>query len=310
MHRPDELDTRILREIGSPASPQWDIRLSYADIARKLGVDEETVRRRIKRATEKGSLPGWKLLVNPVLLGCEAAVARLGTEDRNRPSLARSRLLRVEGVVVVVEFQGTRCLVNFYYSSPDELERRVELMADLVGSSEPEIWRARTQPAEFKMRAVDWKMVRALQKDARRDLKEVAAEVGVSPRTVERRLDAMKAGHAVFLTLQPNFDMMAGVVGALLVRYSTADEKQAGDRWLLSEVDRVGYVNTMLEGRTVLTFIRENLAECETVLEKVQKRTETQRTSLETIRNVTVSTRWQEEQVGRLATALIRPRPS
>jgi len=297
MHRPDDLDSRIIRELVSTASPQWDVRVSYARIARKLGVDEETVRRRLKKAKEKGALPGWKLLVNPCLLGCAAAVIRLGTQDSTLKPLVLSQLLLLEGVVIVVDFRGPTTFVELNYASPDELQRRVELMSTIARSPNPSVWRTISVPADITMRPRDWKIVRGLMEDARRDLREVAAQVRVSRRTVERRLEAMKDSRAVYLAAQPNFDAMAGVVCALIVGYSSVYQKQEGDRWLLSEIRGVAYVNAALERRTVLTFFRENLAECEKVLEMVREGVQAESVRMETIRRLTVSTRWQAEKV-------------
>ncbi len=46
----DDLDMRIIRELGGSRPTQWNVRESYSNIARKLGVDEETVRMRVNRA--------------------------------------------------------------------------------------------------------------------------------------------------------------------------------------------------------------------------------------------------------------------
>ena len=70
MSRLDALDHRILKELGSPQVFQWNIRESYSKIAKRVGVDEETVRKRIRRAEKLGVIQGWVLAVNPSLIGC------------------------------------------------------------------------------------------------------------------------------------------------------------------------------------------------------------------------------------------------
>ena len=60
MHHADDLDVRIIKELGGSNPSQWNVRQSYSNIAERLGIDEETVRRRLKRAERLGSLPGWK----------------------------------------------------------------------------------------------------------------------------------------------------------------------------------------------------------------------------------------------------------
>jgi DNA-binding Lrp family transcriptional regulator len=71
MHRPDTLDLRIIKEIGTPRSMQWNVRESYASIAKRVGVDEETVRKRIKRQEKLGAIQGWRAVIHSNLIGCK-----------------------------------------------------------------------------------------------------------------------------------------------------------------------------------------------------------------------------------------------
>jgi DNA-binding Lrp family transcriptional regulator len=73
----DSLDARIFSELSGAGSYQWDVRQSYSSIARKLEVDEETVRRRILRAEQRGLLGGWELVLNPYLIGREPVAMEL-----------------------------------------------------------------------------------------------------------------------------------------------------------------------------------------------------------------------------------------
>ena len=79
-------------ELTSPGSFRWDIRESYASIAAKIGVDEETVRRRVNRARQSGFLKGWQLLLNPHLIGLESAGAQLEVDDEERTMKKGNRL--------------------------------------------------------------------------------------------------------------------------------------------------------------------------------------------------------------------------
>jgi len=106
MHRLDDLDIRIFKELGSPSSPQWNVRETYSNIARRIGVDEETVRRRLKRAQKLGSVPGWRMMVNPHLLGCEAACLDLEVEDEEAKDKTVSEVSKIDGVIKILDFRG------------------------------------------------------------------------------------------------------------------------------------------------------------------------------------------------------------
>jgi DNA-binding Lrp family transcriptional regulator len=52
-----------------------------AGIAKKLGVDEETVRTRINRLQRSGRFQGWQLILNLHLIGLELASVLLDVDD-------------------------------------------------------------------------------------------------------------------------------------------------------------------------------------------------------------------------------------
>ncbi|MCI4327044.1 MAG: hypothetical protein L3K16_05350 [Thermoplasmata archaeon] len=222
---------------------------------------------------------------------------RLDTpESASKPGVI-SRILLLGGVVMVVDFRGPATFVRLHYSSSDELQRKVELMSTIAHSPQPSVWPEIPPPADIAMRAVDWRVVGGLMEDAQRDLGELAVEIGVSRRSVERRLEAMSNARAIYLVGQPDVAAVAGVVCDLILSYSSVAEKERGDRWLVSEIPRVAYLNSELERRTIVTFLRENLAEAERVLQNVRAGVEAESVGMESIRQLTVSTRWQAERV-------------
>ncbi|AEH24030.1 Lrp/AsnC family transcriptional regulator [Pyrococcus yayanosii] len=71
----DELDRGILQIL------QEDGRVSYAEIARKLGVPESTVRLRVRKLVERGVIRKFAALINPFKAGYEVvAVIAVDTE--------------------------------------------------------------------------------------------------------------------------------------------------------------------------------------------------------------------------------------
>jgi DNA-binding Lrp family transcriptional regulator len=200
MRREDDLDVRLMRELASPQSFRWDVRESYSSIARRLGVDEETVRRRLKLAERSGVLQGFQLIPNPHLFKMESAAVELEVERTERKSIALSQIKLVEGVILVVDFHGERLRTVFYYDNERSLARKLQLLSSICGDRGERHWTERFPPCNIRMRETDWRILESMRKEARRSLSEVAERIGVSTRTVKRRLTAMTQGNAFYLS--------------------------------------------------------------------------------------------------------------
>src|SRR5258708_20083548 len=87
-----------MRELwGSPDI--WNTKKSYIEIAAKLGVDEETVRNRVKHLRDTGFFLGYRLVPNPVLLCRTFASLRIEFRDRESKQAAIPRLAQLDGVI-------------------------------------------------------------------------------------------------------------------------------------------------------------------------------------------------------------------
>ena len=267
MHRPDDLDVRIIKELGSPSSLQWNVRETYSNIARRIGVDEETVRRRLKRAEELGSLPGWRMMINPNLIGCEACCLDLEVEDEGKKDRMISEIRRVDGVIKILDFRGRGLQATLYHQTQDAKRRKIELIASICGSPQPTVWELEFPHPVVRMTRTDWEIVEAMLDDARKSLEDVAKSVGVSVRTVERRLTAITKGRVVYLQGTPNFRLFAGLSCVFLVFCPDHKKKSTVDRNLLSKVKRTELSNTSPKEYSTFVMLYENLAEADDTIE-------------------------------------------
>jgi hypothetical protein len=106
----DQEYSDLVRELwGSPGG--WNDRKSYADVARKLEVDEETVRNRLKRMKESGLLIGWRLFPNATLFGRSSIMQHMTFDSPTAEEGAISRLRRMEGAIVVASLYGADLLI-------------------------------------------------------------------------------------------------------------------------------------------------------------------------------------------------------
>jgi len=272
MHRLDDLDVRIFKELGSPSSPQWNIRETYSNIARRIGVDEETVRRRLKRAQKLGSVPGWRMMINPHLLGCEAACLDLEVENEEAKDKTVSEVSKIYGVIKILDFRGKGLQVTLYHANDDALTRMTKLIGSICHSSlEPTMWEMRFPRSDIRMTRTDWKIIEAMLEDARKNLDDVSKSGGVSVRTVERRLTLMSEERAVYLQGTPNFRNFAGLSCVFLVFCPDGGrKKKAVDEIVLSKVRRIELSNTTANRYSTFVMVFDNLSEADEFVQRVK----------------------------------------
>lgn len=259
----DDLDVRIIKELGSPSSLQWNVRETYSGLARRLGVDEETVRRRLKRSQELGSVTGWKTMINPHLLGCEAACLDLNLGGEVKKEKVLSQVLKTNGVVKVLNFRGEGLQLTFYYENKNALKEISNLISTFARALDVIVWGIRFPRCDIKISETDWRILDSILDDARKSVGDIAKSTGISPRTIERRLAVMAEGHAVYLQGTPIFKNFAGVSCVFLVYCPSADIKRKIDELILSKVSRVELANTTGDEYSTFAMIFDNLSQAD-----------------------------------------------
>jgi DNA-binding Lrp family transcriptional regulator len=267
LHHPDDLDIRILKEFGSPSSPQWNVRESYSKVAKRVGVDEETVRKRVIRMRQTGSFPRWLMKPNPYLIGCQAATVELEVEREDDKPEAISKITKIEGVVTILDFLGKRIMVVLYFDDDAHIDRMAEQLGSILrGSSKPVVWRQLFPRPEIMMRKVDWQIMDVMADDARMDLQEVASRTGATTRTIQRRLEQMMQGKAFCLSGRPVYGRMAGLSCHFLVSCPDPTKKRTMDRRVLSQVRRMERSDTSSKDYSMFVVDCENPREADETL--------------------------------------------
>ncbi len=279
------------------------MRISYADIARKLGIDEETVRLRVKRAQERGFLPTLRLRINPHLLDCEAVSLELDVHPEAAKARVISQLKLVDGVTDILDYRGAGLQVTLYSAGGEMLSRKIRLLESLCGSPRSALWTSRFPRPTVRMRSVDWRIVDSLREDARRDLSDVASSVGVSVRTIQRRLHAMKEGKAVYVAGTPNVPAVAGVVCCFVVHCPDPPRKRAVDGVIHSTLRRVGAADTSPLDYSAFGMPCENLAAADQVLGELKGLNGVEDASMHILREFIVTQDWIKGEIERRISA-------
>jgi len=262
--RNDSLQFRILREIASPfhGTSGSYLRPTYSDVARKLGIDEETVRVRVRQAQRGGSVLGWRLAINPRLLGRQTTSVLLDIDDpSSKPSIV-SQIRLIDEVVLIMDFYEKPLRVVFCHENDRDRERRLDLIKSVCGDKKPVSWQVVFAPCNARLKRTDWQILKVLRRDLMQDNLGIANEVRVSARTVRRRLAFMTKERAIYTFAMGNVARMPGVTHFFLVK-CTNEKKRVVDEKILSRLENAVFVDNSDKQFSSYAAVFHNMGEAD-----------------------------------------------
>lgn len=237
----DSLDFQIVREMGfrpygsRPKGPEV-FKPSY--LAKRTGVEPETVKARLARMEASGFIRFYQLYPNFTHLGLQDSAYLFRVPDDDRKSGAIQKVEPIEGLVEIHNFHGPEMCVDVSHRGPDDLSRKLRLLSEFTGDAAPAPFYERHMPRVSRtLTPLDWRILRAHRYKARRPIAEVADEVGVSLRTVRRRFDRMAAEGSFFLVPAIDPGKAPGVLMYELLFYLKPDAPASAPAHVLRTLD-------------------------------------------------------------------------
>ncbi|MDA4114093.1 MAG: AsnC family transcriptional regulator [Thaumarchaeota archaeon] len=275
MPEADSLYFRILGELYRHPALRESGRESYAQLAKDLGIDDSTVRSALERMQRSGFLKAWSISLNPRALGMECASILVKTcEPVQSKQRIVSQLKLVEGVVLIISFlddPGFRLV--FYYSDEVDLDRKIRLVSSICGVDNPSAsWKIPFPRCDMKLKKTDWEIARLIFKDSRKNFSEIAKDIGVSTRTVRRRLTLMAEGSSFFSNPVVDVKKVDGFVYFFLVSYRNTKEKSVSDAGLRKEIERIIFLDSNAELYTVIAAVCKNVSGAEKISDRLKVR--------------------------------------
>jgi DNA-binding Lrp family transcriptional regulator len=208
-----EVDRKIIRSL------QMDGRRPYVHIAKDVGIDEKTVRRRTAELREKGIID-ITTVTDPALLDYGAiALCGLTVDISTPPSQVAAELARIDAVDYVVVATGRYdVIVEVLCRDSADMLRVIEKEIRAVPAVRtcetfPYLWlhyqqqqwdAAQTDLAgEGRMDSgkvldpIDRQLVKVLNEDARAPFRQIADQVGISESQVRQRVTQLTGSGAV-----------------------------------------------------------------------------------------------------------------
>lgn len=265
----DRAYSDLMRELwGSPGL--WNVKRTYIEVARRLGVDEETVRNRIKHMRDSGFLLGWRIIPNPALLHRSNSFLFLELEDHDAKDETISRLCTMDGVIVIASFYGPGMLVTLLDDEQKSSEREILQMGIRAETfTTPGMQLPSLVP--FRMTVTDWRIVRLLISDAERRPSDISRELKLSTKTVNRRLGGMMDSRAVFNMPIVNLKAAGGISYQMIVRCKEEARTSEVEGFVASRIQNLVFRAATTKRDLIFGFNGINVAEGDEILKFVKK---------------------------------------
>jgi DNA-binding Lrp family transcriptional regulator len=261
-------------------------RLSYRELADKLNLSATAVHSRIRSLVEQGVIRRFSAKISIGALGA-ATVIIFGPSKVASAQVLYEELIKHGSVYWLGIGGGSFIYIGAYLRSIVDLEPLVGYVEKATGILEPNVGiMSYASPtgaypsANARLSNLDYQIIRSLKDDSRKAVSDIAQELGVSSKTVRRRLNRMVELGLVDLSIDWYPDASNDIITVLHLNLKPEVDRSVVDRvlqkywpniffyWGFSNIPNLllafMWTNTMKEVKTIC----ENL-ERETVFRSV-----------------------------------------
>jgi DNA-binding Lrp family transcriptional regulator len=169
----------------------------------------------------------------------------------------------MDGIVSLTSVHEAGLLVSVYYQSEASLARQIALIESICDTKTLASWTAPYPRFESVMTKTDWLIIQALRKDPRTRLSDLALDLGISSRTINRRMKRLVEGNAFFLFLEFDFARIEGLHYLMLIHCEDEKRKREADKAIQSRLKKLVYVETWAPNHSLFAFDCENILEAD-----------------------------------------------
>ena len=264
----DSTDVRIFCEMafqGLTYSAYSNRHPSPADIGKKLGLDEKTVRLRVRRMEDSGFVKYYQVMPNIALFGLRSMASyRFQALNLSTKFALLDRVHEIPGLIETLDYLGPFLSADLAGASTEDahgaakkLARKYELDMFSLGN------RVVREPLA-KLDRLDWRIIRQLRYDARLETKEIAKTLSTTPRMAGYRISKLLNSGAVSIRAVIDPRKQAGLV---FYDLEVATNEENHPRLIRSLRERFGeklwYIKNPSPGVTIASLFSFTLEEPE-----------------------------------------------
>jgi DNA-binding Lrp family transcriptional regulator len=264
----DAKDVRIFCEIafkGLDYDSFTDRRVSPLAIGRKLGLDEKTVRVRVKKMEDDGFIKYYQAMPSLALF----QLKNMNTYRFEALNIATKQrviehIQELTYIVEAIDYLGQVVSVSITGTSSEEID---QVASGLANTFELYKWilgsRIIKKPVSVADR-LDWQIIQELRYDALSSVKELSESLSITPRMVEYRIKKLLASEMLLVRAIINGQKQQGLIFYEL-EMSVDETKGYEVIKRLSEIyaEKLWSVRTLAAGVLLANFFAFTLAEPE-----------------------------------------------
>ena len=232
----DSTDVRIFCEMAfleRDYSEFSERRPSAARMARKLGLDEKTVRVRVNKMEDSGFVKYYQATPNLALFGMRhVSLFRFEALNLATKSAIIGRLDEVPRLVESIDYLGPFITATIAGATSGEARAEAERLAAHYELSTAELGDRLLSAPAYRLDNLDWRIVKELRYDARSGDKELADSLSVTQRMVGYRVSKLLASGAVRTRAVIDPKRQAGLVFYEMELHVEPERQTVVSRWL------------------------------------------------------------------------------
>lgn len=212
----DAKDVRVFceiafRDLSYEATTQRHV--SPTEIGRKLGLDEKTVRARIRKMEEDGFIKYYQAMPSLALFGLGVLTLyrfeamNIATKQRIIQSVQQT-----PNIVEAVDYLGPTVSIDIAGETSERTETTADNIAKRFELTELKLGMRTIRDPQVRLDRLDWQLVQKLRYDARMTTTDIAKSFSITPRMAEYRIDKLLDSGALLIRAVINTQKQAGLI--------------------------------------------------------------------------------------------------
>lgn len=264
----DKIDLTILATLSR------DSRTSYNSIGALIGLTSKSVKARVNNMIRSGVIETFIVRVNPSAFGYRTAQVLISAKIGITKEEVILHIKQFGALVYHVHHMGKTSVAALIINKSWDDNLIIQSLNDCLRPATVSSIAISEQSISMSLSDTDLRIIKCLlQSGARTEISEIAKEIGLSEKTITRRLTKMKEGRLLEFSLQCDPAAMIGYIQfALPIIVMKQHRSSIVERIFAEFQENILYAPSIIDPNDWLVFVlfAENVFKVDSVLTKVE----------------------------------------